>query len=638
MAEATAAGSARLATALPEYEFLGELGRGAMGVVLSARHRALDRRVAIKELPPAFAADDQVRARFVREGQAIAALSHPHVVVVYDFIERGGHLALIMEQLEGGTVWDRFTTTGVTAPMACGIVLSAAAGLDHAHRHDVLHRDIKPENLLFTADGQLKVSDFGMAKVMGGERTLATAEGVVLGTPAYMAPEQAEGATVGPQSDVYACGTILYEMLCGQLPFASSATAVAMLVARVKDEAPALANRAPAVPAPVAEVAQRALARSVADRYKSVEDFAVDLGQAAASVWGTDWLAATGVAVTGSVTIERASRTSLTSAPSPIGPPPVAPPAQTAPTPGNETNQGDRPASPDESASHDGAEAEVIDLRDTIGDATAAPPIRAESKERLPAVDLRNMSPADMVDIAEIRLPPSPLPMWLAAIAMLVLGMGIVALSMSVRTTDSSGTTFTVNGTVPNADGPIPVAFDEAVRIEGLGPGVRARLEASALGVPLGISEVPLTGGASEWQPNYLQWTTAGMVEVDITVDGESTPRAEFSAAATQTWWSTAPAVIAVLVTAFGFASLQSNLRGLRAGRVRLGPIIGLAFSGALATFGVVVLAVVLMQRLPTATAVLVALGLGAATSATAGEGYRRRRRRARLLAAIRSR
>ena len=141
--------------ALPSYEIGGELGRGGWGVVLSGRHRDLGRDVAIKQLPRAFAADANVRARFLAEARVLAALDHPHIVPVYDFVERDGLCLLVMERLSGGTVWSRFTEQGVSMDDACAIVLATCAALDAAHAHGVLHRDIKPENLMFTGSGTL---------------------------------------------------------------------------------------------------------------------------------------------------------------------------------------------------------------------------------------------------------------------------------------------------------------------------------------------------------------------------------------------------------------------------------------------------------------------------------------------------
>ncbi len=178
-----------MAAALPRHVIGDELGRGAWGVVWSAYHETLGRHVAVKQLPRHLVADQEVRRRFRSEAKLIASLSNPHVVQVFDFIEHEDLCILVMERLDGGTLDDRFSARGISWPEACGSVLAACVGLDHAHARGVLHRDIKPQNLLFDSSGALKVTDFGIAKVLGATTTVATAVGQVMGTPAYIAPE-----------------------------------------------------------------------------------------------------------------------------------------------------------------------------------------------------------------------------------------------------------------------------------------------------------------------------------------------------------------------------------------------------------------------------------------------------------------
>src|SRR5438309_6201195 len=142
--------------ALPLYEVHGELGRGAWGVVLAARHRQLGRDVAIKQLPRSFAADPAVRSRFVAEARLLASLDHPHIVPIYDFVEHEGLCLLVMERLTGGTVWNRARTGGFTLESSCAVIVATCAALHYAHAHGVLHRDVKPENMMFSAKGVLK--------------------------------------------------------------------------------------------------------------------------------------------------------------------------------------------------------------------------------------------------------------------------------------------------------------------------------------------------------------------------------------------------------------------------------------------------------------------------------------------------
>jgi serine/threonine-protein kinase len=285
-----------VADALPGYEIGDELGRGGWGVVLAGRHERLGRHVAIKQLPPAFAGDPEVRSRFAAEARLLASLDHPHIVPVYDYVERDGLCLLVMEQLAGGTAWTRFTTEGLDPPAACGMVLCTAAALEYAHGHGVLHRDIKPENLLFTQDrSQVKVADFGIARVLAGGRTMATAAGQVLGTPAYMAPEQATGDPVTPATDVYALGVTLYEMLSGTLPFPRGDSALAVLYQRVHTAPTPLGEVAPHVPARLGELVMWALMTDPTHRPPTANAFAVALAERATEVFGPGWLARTGL-------------------------------------------------------------------------------------------------------------------------------------------------------------------------------------------------------------------------------------------------------------------------------------------------------------------------------------------------------
>ena len=589
-----AAARSPLEAVLPEYEIQGELGRGAMGVVLAARHRTLDREVAIKELPLGFALDDTVRQRFVHEAQTLASLNHPHVVQVFDFVDRAGHLALIMERLPGGTVWERFTSRGVTAPVACGLILAAAAGLDHAHRHGVLHRDVKPDNLMFTGQGWLKVTDFGIAKVMGGDRTLATAEGAILGTPAYMAPEQAEGLAVGPTADVYACATMLHEMLCGALPFARAATPMATLIARIRDDAPSLGPRAPHVAPAIAAVVDRGLARSMADRHPTVEDFAVALGQAAAGAWGSNWLAATGLSVAMSDAITWACRTPNRGGGGTLAPGVSPPPAR-----------GQAPATV---VDHDRAlvsvdltgvtPSQVVDLRQIgagrssltggrlrgtagsggsggpdgvaavggVGDPGYPGPLGAGTGRRRG----RRSVPAR-------RSPRRPATAPLARLLAALLALAVVAVTLRGAP-----------GAAADGSGSGVAGLDLAARVETL---KIARADAGAhqwmvrfsvLGVPLGRVRSDTASGVDgvRFVPGYLRWTVAGRVDASAQPVGGSGPAHELTVRATQPWVTTAPALAVTLLALFGLASASSHRRGLVHRPDAVGSLLGLGLAG----------------------------------------------------------
>ena len=195
-----------------------EIGRGGMGRVFRARHLRLERPVAVKFLPPELADDPAFEARFAREARALALLSHPHVVGVHDFgTTDAGDSYLVMELVPGGTLAGRLP---LPVPEAARIAAEICDGLAYAHAKGIVHRDIKPENVLFGAEGQAKVADFGIARLSEptGPSQVLTRPSLVLGTPAYMAPEARAGVPPDPRMDVYAVGVLLAQMITGRLP------------------------------------------------------------------------------------------------------------------------------------------------------------------------------------------------------------------------------------------------------------------------------------------------------------------------------------------------------------------------------------------------------------------------------------
>lgn len=313
---------ARVRAALPGYEIGGQIGRGGCGVVLAGVHRGLHRRVAIKQIPPHFADDMQVRRRFVDEARVMAALDHPHVVPVYDYIEHDDLCLLVLEYLPGGTVENRFITAGFEATAAVAVALSCAAGLDAAHRSGILHRDVKPSNLMFAANGALKLTDFGIAKIVGGEDTLVTKAGEIIGTPSYIAPEQVRGNQLSPATDVYALATMLYQLLSGVLPFPTGSDALALLFAHAYSDPVPLTEVAPFVPHPIADAVMRGLASDPAERYDSAETFGIAIAETAAHLWGTNWLTPVGIPVIGADTIIAAATGGPRGPAAPHTPPP----------------------------------------------------------------------------------------------------------------------------------------------------------------------------------------------------------------------------------------------------------------------------------------------------------------------------
>ncbi len=314
--------------ALPGYELGPELGRGAWGVVYEGVHRNLGRAVAIKQLPRAFAADESVRKRFLAEARTVASLDHPHIVPVYDYVEHEGLCLMVMERCESSLA-DRFFSEGISADEACSVVLATCAALQHAHDRNVLHRDIKPENLMYDTNGVLQLGDFGIARTLDGSERLTTT-GMVVGTPAYMSPEQAAGEDVGPHSDVYSVGVLFYELLSGALPFAGAKSIGALIRSHMLEEPRPLSEVAPDVPAPLAAVVDRALAKSPADRYRSAEEFGIAVADASTAGFGPGWLRRRGFTLLGATDMmaatERPSGVHPTG-PAPSEPAPERPPA-----------------------------------------------------------------------------------------------------------------------------------------------------------------------------------------------------------------------------------------------------------------------------------------------------------------------
>ncbi|MBA4068002.1 MAG: serine/threonine protein kinase, partial [Isosphaera sp.] len=271
-AAASAAGSGP-PDALPGYEILGKVGEGAMGGVYRARQLGLNREVAVKRVlagvPPA------TLARFAAEAQAMAAVRHPHVVQVFELGEHAGRPFIAMEYVPGGSLADRLKAADPLPPReAAGLVEKIARGVAAAHDLGIVHRDLKPGNVLLAADGAPKVADFGIAKWRDVERT-ATAH-VLLGTPAYMAPEQAAGRAkfVGPAADVWALGVILYECVAGRRPFAGDS--VEVLLSQIRTAAPAALR---GLPRDLDTVVGKCLAKEPERRYPTAAELADDLGR-----------------------------------------------------------------------------------------------------------------------------------------------------------------------------------------------------------------------------------------------------------------------------------------------------------------------------------------------------------------------
>ncbi len=263
--------------AIPGYSVLGVLGRGGMGVVYKARHLKLERNVAIKMLLLGDHAGPSELARFRREAQAIAALRHPHIIQVYDIGEREGQPFFTMEYVEGGSLAQKLGGVPQPARNAAEMVATLAEAVQAAHAGGIVHRDLKPSNILLTTDGTPKISDFGLARSTAEGPDL-TIGGTRLGTPSYMSPEQALGrhGTVGPSTDIYSLGAVLYEMLTGRPPF--KAETPAETERQVIAEEPARPSRLNArIPRDLETICLKCLSKDTPKRYATASALADDL-------------------------------------------------------------------------------------------------------------------------------------------------------------------------------------------------------------------------------------------------------------------------------------------------------------------------------------------------------------------------
>jgi Tol biopolymer transport system component len=267
-------------TRLGPYEIVAAIAAGGMGEVYRARDGRLQRDVAIKVLPDVFATDPERRARFGRESQAVAALSHPNILSIFDVGVQGNTAYAVTELLEGETLRARVQSGPLPLRKVIDYGIQIARGLAAAHDKGIVHRDLKPENLFLLNDGRLKILDFGIARSIvsdGPTMTGATDPGVVIGTIGYMAPEQVRGQAVDQRADLFALGAVLYEMLSGRRAFQRE-TAAETMTAILRDDPPEITDARVPLPAGLDRIVRHCLEKNPAERFQSARDvaFAID--------------------------------------------------------------------------------------------------------------------------------------------------------------------------------------------------------------------------------------------------------------------------------------------------------------------------------------------------------------------------
>ncbi|MFO3796342.1 MAG: serine/threonine-protein kinase, partial [Anaerolineales bacterium] len=257
-------------TKIGRYEIQGELGRGGMAIVYRAYDPVFEREVAVKVLPSHLIEDPQFRKRFEREARIVAQLEHPAIVPVYDVGEDDGQLFFVMRYMSGGSLSDRLKKGPLSLQETLSLLEHLAPALDAAHAKGIVHRDLKPANILFDASGMPYLSDFGIAKVLSGQQTTLTGDFIV-GTPAYISPEQAQGKPIDGRSDIYSLGAILYHMLSGKPPYQAD-TPMSLALKHITEPPPDILQVNPSLPPALAALIRKAMAKDPGERFATASE------------------------------------------------------------------------------------------------------------------------------------------------------------------------------------------------------------------------------------------------------------------------------------------------------------------------------------------------------------------------------
>ncbi len=254
------------------YQIVAPLGEGGMAAVYKAYQPSMERYVAVKVLPRQLAESAEFIARFKREAHMLAQLQHPHILSVFDYGQAEGYTYIVMPFIQSGTLADILTVRRMSLPEIRRTITQVGDALGYAHARGMIHRDVKPSNVLVDERGNCLLTDFGLARMTEGSSSKLTSSGAIMGTPAYMSPEQGTGSPLDGRSDIYSLGIILYEMVTGQVPY-SAETPIAIVFKHIQDPLPPVRKIAPDLPEEIELVLLKSLAKKPVDRYQTAEDF-----------------------------------------------------------------------------------------------------------------------------------------------------------------------------------------------------------------------------------------------------------------------------------------------------------------------------------------------------------------------------
>lgn len=254
------------------YQIVAPLGEGGMAAVYKAYQPSMERYVAVKVLPRQMAESEEFITRFKREARMLAQLQHPHILPVFDYGESDGYTYIVMSFVQSGTLADLLKTRRLSLPEIRRMMTQIGDALGYAHTRGMIHRDVKPSNVLLDERGNCLLTDFGLARMTEAVSARLTSSGAIMGTPAYMSPEQGAGTKLDGRSDIYSLGIILYEMITGQVPY-SAETPIAIVFKHIQDPLPAARKLVPDLSEDLERVLLKSLAKKPEDRYQSAEDF-----------------------------------------------------------------------------------------------------------------------------------------------------------------------------------------------------------------------------------------------------------------------------------------------------------------------------------------------------------------------------